>query len=117
MSVHRTVFHNRILINDSALGILSSKQSTEGFGTALDDKEQNRLQEGYKKSFGMQEGKHNIHMTEATVEWHPMSYPVKDLLLMEGIDSNMRTIIDAIGLNDNIFSREKASTFSNLKEV
>lgn len=108
-------FRNRIITNNAALGILSS-EAKDGLGISLDSHERQRITDGYTSQFGMQDGKLDIHMTEASVKWNPISYPTKDLLLFEEIDADFRIIIDAFGLNDNIFSREKSSTFSNLME-
>ena len=85
-----------------------------GMGVGLSDEEQKRLNAGYRSTYGMQTGKSDILMTEANVKWNPISYPTKDMMLFEEISSDFRIIIDTYGLNDNIFSREKASTFDNL---
>ena len=106
---------NRILTVDGAIGILSSTIK-EGAGVPLTTKEQNRLNAGHSAKYGMQDGKNDILMTNATVNWTPMSYPTKDLMLFEHIDSNFKIIIDAFGLNENIFSRKDSSKFSNLQE-
>jgi hypothetical protein len=44
-----------------------------------------------------------------------MTYPTKDLLLFEEVDANAMTIIDAFGLNVNIFS-SKSATFENVRQ-
>jgi len=109
-------FRNRIITNDAALGILSSALSDNGMGMPLDDAEQARLNAGYNQSFGMQEGKSNILMSSVPLKWNSTSYPTKDLLLFEEVDSSFRAIIDAYGLNDNIFSKDQGSTYENLAE-
>lgn len=108
-------FRNRIIRSNAALGILSSG-STDGMGVTFDDTEQKQVNDSYSNTYGMQEGKANIHMTQANVKWNPMSFPTKDLLLFEEIDADLKRIIDTYGLNDNIFSFQKASTFENLLE-
>jgi phage portal protein BeeE len=108
-------FRNRIITNDAALGILSS-DTKDGLGITLDNSEQTRLNKGYRSSFGMQSGKNNIQMTEASVKWSAMSYPTKDLMLFEEIDQNFKIIIDTFGLNENIFSKPSGSTYENLKQ-
>ena len=108
-------FRNRIITNDAMLGILTSDQK-EGFGVPLDNTEQERINKGFTSKYGMQGGKSNIAMTEANAKWLPLVYPTKDLMLFEEVDQNFKIIIDSYGLNENIFSREKASTFSNLQE-
>jgi HK97 family phage portal protein len=110
-------FRNRIITNNAMLGILSSGGGN-GMDAVngLDEKERQRIDQAMQSSFGMQDGKMNILQTDANVVWQAMGYPTKDLMLFEEIDQDFRIIIDSYGLNDNIFSREKASTFSNLKE-
>jgi phage portal protein BeeE len=109
-------FRNRIITNNAALGILSSNMGTDGMGIPLDSDEQKRLNEGYAGTFGMQKGKSNLLMTSANVNYTPVSYPTKDLMLFEEIDVNFKRIIDEFGLNKNIFSMDGDSKFSNLQE-
>jgi hypothetical protein len=45
-----------------------------------------------------------------------MTFPTKDLMLFEEINDDFLTIIDAYGLNANIFSRQTGSTYENLSE-
>ena len=45
-----------------------------------------------------------------------MSYPTKDLLLFEEINADKLALIDAYGLNVNLFSSEKGSTFTNVRD-
>jgi len=105
-------FRNRIINNDAALGILSGA-ATQDMSVGLNEKDQKRIQSAYKSKFGMQQGKADIIMSETPVTWTSMSYPTKDLMLFEEVDQDFKIIIDHYGLNDNIFSREKASTFTN----
>jgi hypothetical protein len=96
------------------LGILSS-DSKDGMGVVLDENVQKRISQGVKTLFGMQDGKDDILQTKASVKWTPMSYPTKELMLFEEVTQSFKIIIDAYGLNENIFSFERASTFSNLE--
>jgi phage portal protein BeeE len=45
-----------------------------------------------------------------------MSYPTRDLLLFEELTADKLAIIDAYGLNYNLFSSESGSTFSNVRD-
>ena len=60
--------------------------------------------------------KDELLITESQVNWTPMSYPTKDLLLFEELNADKMAIIDAYGMNVNLFSNEKGSTFSNVKD-
>jgi phage portal protein BeeE len=60
--------------------------------------------------------KDELLITESQVNWTPMSYPTKDLMLFEELNADKMAIIDAYGMNVNLFSNEKGSTFSNVKD-
>lgn len=108
-------FRNRIIKSNSALGIISGG-SADGLGVAFDVDEQSKVNKAHSATYGMQEGKSDFMMTEASINYTPTSYPTKDLLLFEEVDADLKRIIDTYGLNDNIFSFQKASTFSNLEQ-
>ena len=55
-------------------------------------------------------------ITEANVDWKPMSYPTKDLLLFEELTADKLALIDAFGLSYHIFSSDKGSTFTNVRD-
>jgi hypothetical protein len=66
--------------------------------------------------YGVGDKQSSVIITDASLNWTPMSYPTKDLMLFEEIDNNKRIIIDAYGLNENIFSRMQGSTYENMRE-
>ena len=109
-------FRNRIITNDAALGFMSSDTGQNGMGLGLTPDDIVRMNEARAGMFGMQEGKSNIQYVEGSAKWNPMSYPTKDLMLFEEVDQDFKLIIDGLGLNENIFSFSKASTFSNYEQ-
>ena len=60
--------------------------------------------------------KDEVIITESQVNWQSMSYPTRDLMLFEELTADKMAIIDAYGMNANLFSSEKGSTFSNVKD-
>lgn len=110
-------FRNRIINSNAMLGILSSEVSgaNQMDPKPLDTDAQKRISEGLGMRFGMQEGKQDILQTEANVKWQAMSYPTKDLMLFEEVDEDFKMLIDMFGLNANIFSFSKQSTFENME--
>ena len=109
-------FRNRIITNDAALGFMSSDTGQNGMGLGLTPDDIVRMNKARAGMFGMQEGKSNIQYVEGSAKWNPMSYPTKDLMLFEEVDQDFKLIIDGLGLNENIFSFSKASTFSNYEQ-
>jgi HK97 family phage portal protein len=103
---------NVLLENIGAIGILSASGGSD-IGGALpllpEEKEKIR-KDWYARS------KDEIIITESAVNWQAMSYPTKDLMLFEELTADKLAIIDAFGLNANLFSSEKGSTFSNVRD-
>jgi len=102
---------NVILENMGAIGILSSKKSDMGGSLPMTPEEREEIQRDW-----LRRSKDKLVMTEADVNWTPMSYPTKDLLLFEELTEDKMAIIDAYGLSYYLFSQAKGSTFSNVKE-
>lgn len=109
-------FRNVIMSKHGALGILSNHAKDADGGMPVTDPERKIIQETYQKNYGLSDNQMQILITSASLQWQPMAYPTKDLMLFEEIDADFRAIIDAYGLNDNLFSKEKGSTFTNLAE-
>tara|TARA_R110000772_G_scaffold9622_6_gene31542 strand:- start:895 stop:2091 length:1197 start_codon:yes stop_codon:yes gene_type:complete len=106
-------YHKRnvLLENMSALGILSSRQSDMGGALPMDPEEKKEIQSDWIKR-----NKDQLVITEADVNWTPMAFPTKDLMLFEELTEDKMAIIDAFGLSYYLFSQSKGGTFSNVKE-
>ena len=102
---------NVLLENIGAIGILSSRKSDLGGSLPMDPEEKEEIQRDWLKR-----QKDKLVITEADVQWTPMSYPTKDLMLFEELTEDKMAIIDAYGLSYYLFSQAKGSTFSNVKE-
>lgn len=109
-------FRNVIMNKKGALGILSNDAKSPEGAIPITSKERDRLEKAYQRSYGVDDEQLQVIMSNSALKWQAMSYPTKDLMLFEEVDADFRAIIDAYGLNDNIFSREKGSTFTNLAE-
>lgn len=109
-------FRNVIMNKKGALGILSNQSKDSAGAVPMDEKERKRLEKEYQKNYGLDDDQMQVVMTNSSLNWQAMSYPTKDLMLFEEVDADFRTLIDAYGLNDNIFSREKGTTFTNMAE-
>jgi hypothetical protein len=77
----------------------------------MDPEEKKRIQKSW-----YQQSKDEIIITEANVQWQPMSFPTKDLMLFEELTADKLAIIDAYGMSINLFSTEKGATFSNVRD-
>lgn len=107
-------YRNVIMTQKGAIGILSNESKDSMGAIPMTKEEKQRLERAYSNDYGIGAGQTKVHLTEASLKWQPMTYPTKDLMLFEEIDSNTLTLIDAYGLNANLFSI-KDSTFENIK--
>jgi HK97 family phage portal protein len=106
-------YHKRnvLLENIGAIGILSAQQNDMGGAIPMTPEEKNDIRKDW---YNRQ--KDELIITEANVNWQPMSYPTKDLMLFEELTEDKLAIIDAFGLNYNLFSSVNGATFSNVKD-
>lgn len=106
-------YHKRnvLLENMSALGILSSRQSDMGGALPMDPEEKKAIQNDWIKR-----NKDQLVITESDVQWTPMAFPTKDLMLFEELTEDKMALIDAYGLSYYLFSQAKGATFANVKE-
>jgi hypothetical protein len=109
----RAQYHKRnvLLENIGAIGILSAQQNDLGGAIPMTPEEKTTIQrDWYRRQ------KDELIITEAQVNWQPMSFPTKDLMLFEELSADKLAIIDTYGMNANIFSSDKGSTFDNVRE-
>lgn len=103
-----------VLINDrGARGILSLDNKSV---IPMLDEEKDMLSNRLKSKHGLKFGKNSIMLTTAPLKWQQITENVKNLMLFEEVADDFKTIIDSFGLNLNIFSSDKGSTFENYKE-
>lgn len=106
-------YHKRnvLLENIGAIGILSTSQNDMGGAIPMTSEEKRQIQRDWFKR-----SKDELIITESQVDWKPMSYPTKDLLLFEELNADKLAIIDVYGLNSNLFSSERGATFNNVRD-
>ena len=102
---------NVLLENIGAIGILSARSNDLGGAIPMTPEEKAEIRnDWYRRS------KDELIITEADVNWQPMSYPTKDLMLFEELTADKMAIVDAYGLNAYVFSQDKGATFSNVRD-
>lgn len=102
---------NVLLENLGAIGILSAQQNDMGGAIPMTPEERQKIQKDWYRR-----QKDELIITESNLNWQPMSYPTRDLMLFEELTEDKLAIIDAFGLNYNLFSSDKGATFSNVRD-
>lgn len=109
-------FRNVNITKKGALGMISPEMNPNGV-VPLDAENRKDIEQQYaKETHGIFDGQSPVKFSPIPVKYQHLNFPIKDSMLFEEVDANMRAIIDLYGLNENIFSKEKGSTFSNFKE-
>ncbi len=107
-------YRNVILRKRGAIGILSNNAKDADGAIPMKKGERERIEKQYQKNYGISDKQMQVIISNASLLWQPMNYPTKDLMLFEEVDADLRVIIDAYGLNDNMFSQNKGATFENV---
>jgi phage portal protein BeeE len=109
-------FRNVIMTKRGALGLLVNQSSDSVGSISLESDERESMEKQFKDSYGIEDDQMQTVITGANMRYEAMSYPTKDLMLFEEVNENFNRIIDTYGMNVNLFSKTKGSTFENLSQ-
>lgn len=107
-------FNNVNITKRGALGILSPTKGGDALGMfTIDETAQKEIEKQFVNDNGIFDGQSPIKISKVPVDYTQMSLGIKDQMIFETINQTMQKVIDAVGLNANIFSQEKGATFNN----
>ena len=110
-------FRNVNIVKRGAMGMLSPDGKDAIGVQELDEQKRLDIEKQFvKDTHGIFDNQSPIKFAQIPMKYQHLAYPIKDSMLFEEISEGFKIIIDAYGLNENIFSRDKASTFSNYQE-
>lgn len=99
-----------------AQGILSNDRKDVLGAMALTEKEKKDIQSQYLTKYGLNNNQRKVIITDASLRWQSMSYNVRDLMLFEGIKSNVEQISDSFLYPFNLLANQKGTTYDNNNE-
>ena len=100
-----------------AIGILSNDQKDISGTIPLTDDEKESLRNQYQSLYGLSARQAKVIITNASLKWQSISFNVKDLMLLEGIEKNIQLIADALGYPYDLLSTSKGVTYENKAEA
>ena len=99
-----------------AVGILSNERA-DGISTLpMTEKEKEAVQNDYYK-YGMRKEQWQLFITNIPMRYQQMAMPVKDMMLLEMEQADVRTICNALGYPFHLLSNEEGTTFSNMEKA
>ena len=100
-----------------AQGILVNKSRDSVGNIPMLNSEKEEIQEAYKMKYGIGLDKDKILITNADLQWQQMTFNVKDLMLLEGIEANIQRLSDAFDYPFELLANSKGSTYANRLEA
>lgn len=112
-------YRNVNIVKRGALGVLYNETGKDSFGnnTPGSASDRQRVDRQYtEETHGIFKDQATISMLNGKWGFVSTSGDIKNMMLFEEVSEDMKKIIDAVGLNDNIFSKEKSKIQANLSD-
>jgi len=108
---------NVILNKRGALGILTPKNNKDAVGAVtMTNDQKTALQEQFQM-YGLGEEQWQYIISNVELTWQPMSLPIRELMLFEGIQNSMIAICNTLNFPILLLNYLQGATFSNVKEL
>lgn len=96
-----------------AQGILSNSGTDTVGPIPITEEEKKSIQEQYLSRYGLKKNQSKVIITEAALRWQQMSFNVKDLMLFEGLENNIKQLSNALGYPYNLLSEGSQTQYNN----
>lgn len=105
---------NVLIQEHGAYGVLSNSSKDETGGVIpLSTDERRRIEAQETSDYGNKIGQRRKIITNASLSWTPMTFPMKDMLLIEQNMDNFLIVLGAYGVDKNVFPMTTDPTFEN----
>lgn len=117
-NVRGAMGYRNVNINEKgALGIMANKSTDTSGKLPLSQEDRISLEkQSQNETHGQFHGQSKIKVVDGDVNFIHTSLGIKENMLFEEIDADVKVFIDTVQLNDNIFSKEKSKIQANLLE-
>ncbi len=79
----------------------------------LNKEEKKEIEKKYRQDYGVHEGQQRNIITSSSLKATPISFPIKDLMMFEELESDFAAIISMYGMDRDLFPSTKGATFEN----
>jgi hypothetical protein len=109
---------NTLITKKGAIGILSKDPGSGQYAPLKIGDERESIQRDFRR-YGMTGQEWQVIITDASLKWQSMSFPVKDLMLFETMTAAQAEICDGMGMYSYLMNSKEAAgtTFTNLNEA
>lgn len=93
-----------------AQGIISNTAKDSLGYVPMTGEEKQRLQDRFRSNYGMRRDQDKVFITDASVDYTPIGFNVKDLMLFEGVRENIMHLCDSYNYPFDLLASEKGKT-------
>lgn len=104
---------NVMLYESGGKGILSNSAKEDGGAIPLGEDERKRIEKDYINKYGVGDGQQRVIITNSSLQYQPMSFPIKDMDLTATDEREFGRILDAYGVDRDVFASIKGATNEN----
>lgn len=105
-------YKSRGRLIEKPFGILSNEARDSISSLPLDPEEKERLHNEFSQ-YGTGDGKKDVILTDATLKWQMMMYPIEQMQFLDMQDSDTQVICDKLGYPHDLLGNRKGTTFNN----
>lgn len=112
-------YRNVNIVKRGALGVLYNENGKDSIAQVapISSEQRTKIEKQYtQETHGIFNDQSTISIMNGKWGFVATSGDIKNMMLFEEISEDMKKIIDAVNLNDNIFSKEKSKVQANLNE-
>lgn len=106
-------YKSRGRLIEKPFGILSNEARDSISSLPLDPEEKERLYQEFTQ-YGTGDGKKDVILTDATLKWQMMMYPIEQMQFLDMQDTDTQVICDKIGYPHALLGNRKGTTFDNM---
>lgn len=93
-----------------AQGIISNTAKDAMGFVPMTHEEKTSLQNRFRSNYGMRTNQDKVYVTDASVDYTPIGFNVKDLMLFEGVRDNIMHLCDSYSYPFDLLASEKGKT-------
>lgn len=107
---------NILTVNKGIIGFISNEAKDAIGSVQMTDPQREAIEKQFEGDSDLYSDKAKIKITNSSTKWNNMSFPIKDLMLLEECEDDFQIICAAYGVNRRLFGGTKDATYENQKE-
>lgn len=109
-------YKSRGRLIEKPFGILSNQARDSISSLPLDPEEREKLYQEFSQ-YGTGDGKKDVIITDATLNWQMMMYPIEQMQFLDMQDTDTQVICDKLGYPHDLLGNRKGTTFNNKEQA